>query len=46
MMERSRHRIRQNIEVTIDGAVVPDDQYTVEYGENVDAGTGRLNDQG
>lgn len=33
---------KENIEVTIDGAVVPDDQYTVEYGENVNAGTGRL----
>ena len=37
---------KENIEVTIDGAVVPDDQYTVEYGENVNAGTGRLTIKG
>ena len=37
---------KENIEVTINGAVVPDDQYTVEYGENVNAGTGRLTIKG
>ena len=37
---------KEDIEVTIDGTVVPKDQYTVEYGENVNAGTGKLTIKG
>ena len=37
---------KEDIEVTINGTVVPEDQYTVEYGENVNAGTGKLTIKG